>query len=235
VGSVALQSDGKIVIGGVLGRNGSPPTADQLVARYNVNGVLDDTFSEDGVVTVDFNGRFDTVAGLLIQEDKIVAVGTSINHANGSTSNVILTRFTSNGELDPTFDNDGKVMTGPSEGEQVGISSVIIHDGGYMLLGSMRPNPGNSPAMLLLERYHADGSTDTSFGSNGRLVTDFGERYNASPTELVPQDGKVVAIGTGSQQDTVDYDVLLARYQADAPPPPPPYDHHLWLPFVRRE
>ncbi len=58
-----------------------------------------------------------------------------------------------------------------------------------------------------LARYNADGLLDTSFGDNGKVITDFGG--GSSATVLQP-DGKIVAVGfsdTGSS-----YYFALARY-----------------------
>ena len=54
--SVAVQSDGKIVVAG-SSSNGS--NDDFAVARYNTNGTLDTSFDGDGKVTTAFGGYFD--------------------------------------------------------------------------------------------------------------------------------------------------------------------------------
>jgi uncharacterized delta-60 repeat protein len=82
--SVAVQSDGKIV---VVGGTGS----DFALARYNTDGSLDTTFSGDGKQTTDFGGLRDVANGVAIQTDgkidKIVVVG-------GSTGGFAVARYT---------------------------------------------------------------------------------------------------------------------------------------------
>ena len=77
--AVALQSDGKMVVGEQI----APEAA---VLRLNTNGTLDSTFGSGGAVTIsfpgdDFGGA--QISGLAIQGDgKIVAVGSSLSSAN---------------------------------------------------------------------------------------------------------------------------------------------------------
>ncbi len=51
-----LQTDGKIVVAGQIGDS---VIDDFLVARYNIDGSLDASFGEDGVVTTDFGHAHD--------------------------------------------------------------------------------------------------------------------------------------------------------------------------------
>src|SRR5688500_8370509 len=65
--STALQGDGKIVAAGSADNNFA-------VARFNVDGTLDSSFSGDGLQITDFGGFASSVA---IQSDgKIVAAGS---------------------------------------------------------------------------------------------------------------------------------------------------------------
>ena len=50
---LAIQSDGKIVVGG----NYPESSSDFVVARYNTNGSLDDSFGANGMVITNFGGK----------------------------------------------------------------------------------------------------------------------------------------------------------------------------------
>jgi uncharacterized delta-60 repeat protein len=68
--AIALQSNGQIVVGGLLSTDGSP--VEGGLTRLNSNGELDTTFGSGGKLTTF------PVAGLLIQADgKIVAFGNN--------------------------------------------------------------------------------------------------------------------------------------------------------------
>ena len=64
-------TSGKIVVGG----NVVQTTSDFAVARYNVNGSLDNSFDVDGKVTIDRNGNTDVAGGLQLYENRIYIGG----------------------------------------------------------------------------------------------------------------------------------------------------------------
>jgi uncharacterized delta-60 repeat protein len=73
--SVAIQSDGKIVVAGYsyIGSNN-----DFALVRYNTDGSLDTSFDSDGKVTTAIGGSDDYAKSVAIQSDgKIVAAGYS--------------------------------------------------------------------------------------------------------------------------------------------------------------
>src|SRR4051812_43426309 len=57
--AVAVQPDGKILVGGEYNGNGSIGAGDFAVARYLPDGTLDTTFGTGGRVTTDFFGSRD--------------------------------------------------------------------------------------------------------------------------------------------------------------------------------
>ena len=103
--SVALQSDGKIV---VAGDTLAPGNNNFAVARYNANGTLDTTFNATGKATADFS-KFDYGRSVAVQSDgKIVVAG---NTANGDSRIFAVARFNADGTPDISFNKSGKVTT----------------------------------------------------------------------------------------------------------------------------
>ena len=77
--SVAVQSDGKIVVAGIAFNAGAIGGGDFAVVRYNLDGSLDTSFNGTGKVTTDFAGGYDYGQSVAIQSDgKIVVAGLSI-------------------------------------------------------------------------------------------------------------------------------------------------------------
>ncbi len=108
--AMALQPDGKIVmVGGTF--------TDFILARFNADGSVDTSFGIDGKVTTDMGGgpfEQEEALGVAIQGDgKIVVVGhTSIPTSPPAPRlppTFALARYTSDGKLDPSFGNGGKV------------------------------------------------------------------------------------------------------------------------------
>lgn len=106
--ALALQPNGKIVAGGAFDFFAFE------VVRFTAGGKLDRTFGHDGTITTDVGGSEQGVAALAIQPNgKIVAVGHSGPHEGGEDDvwRFVLTRYRSNGVLDPVFGTGGIVRT----------------------------------------------------------------------------------------------------------------------------
>jgi uncharacterized delta-60 repeat protein len=112
VGSgIAVQSDDKIVVVGTSD-NGSG-TSELALARFNVDGSLDPTFSGDGKVSVSFSAGNDVGSGIAVQsDDKIVVVGTSDD--GSGTSEFAVARYLL--DLTSTAGGDGGGGGGGSGG-----------------------------------------------------------------------------------------------------------------------
>jgi len=107
--SAALQPDGKIVAAGfAISVDGIRENF--AVARYTSSGVLDTTFSSDGLMQIDFGSCCQDAYTVLLQSDgKIITVG--FPNSESSDSDFLLARLNSTGSLDTTFGIGGKVRT----------------------------------------------------------------------------------------------------------------------------
>lgn len=193
--ALALQADGKIVVGGEVGST----LFDFSLIRFNTNGSVDTSFDGDGIVRTDF-GDYESVESLAIQPDgKIVAAG-------GNS----VARYNPNGSLDTGFDGDGKVV--PSG---IGVWDMALQpgDGRIVIAGG-----GGTGSDFTVQRINPDGSQDSGFGTGGVATADFGGSDFARGVVL-QSDGKIVTAGRGGP----DNDFALARFQGggSAPPPPP--------------
>jgi len=183
-------------------------------------GDLDLTFGHDGKLTTDFIGGFTTdygeeVAVVAQQADgKIVVAGSSSFTWNGQyASDFVLARYNSDGSLDSTFGEDGKVTT--NVGNSDGVSAMAIQADGKIVVA------GGDAGVLL--RYNYDGSLDTSFDGDGKVTITFpiqerpGTYWNHSDQALAiqPDDGKIVVAGHTYQGSTNSFDFTLLRYNSD--------------------
>ncbi len=203
--TVAVQSDGKIVVGGSSrAANGSLTFA---LARYNPDGSVDTSFSGDGEVLTAIGGNGGWVNTVALQTDgKIVAAGMGDNGFE-------VVRYTTNGTLDATFGTAGKVHTTIS-GLDSANAVAIQPDAKIVVAGSSDPAAG--PVMTVV-RYNHDGSTDSTFGTAGVATTVVGARAGAQAVAL-QADGRIVAAGFTEASTFADPDFLLARYNTDGSP-----------------
>ena len=209
--AMALQPDDKILVGGA-GRVTSQAGVDFVLARYNANGSLDNSFDGDGKVNTDIgSGSTDYIWALAVQSDgKIVAAGYS---ATGGDDDFALARYNADGSLDDSFDGDGKVTTPIGAGRDRAFDVALQSDGKIVAAGQSRNASGNDD--FALARYNADGSLDTTtFSNDGKVTTDLASNNHEIINAVALQpDGKIVAAGRGSNGSTHDF--VLARYNAD--------------------
>ncbi len=190
---IAIQADGKIVAVG----SGSMEF-DFAVARYNINGTLDTGFDGDGKVTTDF-GAIDTARAVAIQPDgKIVVLGSG-------GGNFCLARYNSNGSLDTAFDGDGKVITDLPD-SQIGNDIVIQPDGKIVVAG--RSSGGLLTDDFIVARYNPNGTLDSTFNTNGYVITPF-PGLDVAHAVALQSDGKIIAVG----QSSADFSVF--RYNSN--------------------
>ena len=203
--SVAIQQNGKIVLGGYV--YNSVSSYDFALARYNTNGELDTTFGIGGKVITDFSNNEDIGFSVAIQQDgKIVFGGYVFNSV--SSYDFALARYNTNGELDTTFGDRGKVITVFSNNEDGGFSVAIQKDG-KIVLGGVINSLGNYN--FGLARYNTNGELDTTFGIEGKVITDFNNNDDIGYTVAIQEDGKIV-LGGYVVNSLGNYDFALARY-----------------------
>ncbi len=153
---IALQPDGKILAVGVSGTG-----YDIAVNRYNSDGTLDPSFGTGGRIVTNVGTINSQAIGVSIQQDgKILVVGSAASDPfNGGLG---LVRYNPNGSLDNGFGEGGKVITDFVDGASP-LSIMYRPDGKIVVAGH---GTGN----FALARYNRDGSLDTDFGSNGKIV-----------------------------------------------------------------
>ncbi|BAY77072.1 hypothetical protein NIES25_35300 [Nostoc linckia NIES-25] len=207
--SVTLQSDGKIVVAGYTWNNSQSNQPDFALARYNTNGSLDTSFGNGGKVITNFGQ--DLGYKVLVQPDgKTILVGSI---GNGDR---VLVRYNTDGSIDTSFGNSGKV-NGTN-----GNTAVILSDGKIIVAGAAITDSNSYSASgplidFALARYHSNGSLDTSFGNNGRVLTPIGTSLDTANSIAIQADGKIVVAGyawsvwNGSNQE----DFAIARYNSD--------------------
>lgn len=197
--SLALQDDGKILVGGVS------ESGFFAVTRYNVDGTLDASFGSNGIVDHHI-GWDDNPGGFIaIQADgKIIVSGISYNNLGYSRRTLI--RMKPDGNLDNTFNGNGRIIIDEGGGFEVAISS-----GGQILQAGQLQD-------FAITAVTENGTIDNQFGSNGVVETYLGGMYSNPNAMIIQQDGKIVLAGaTTTMGVSSGYtgDFAVARYHHD--------------------
>lgn len=177
--SVALQADGKILVGGeflprVLGR---ADRNDAILARFNADGTPDNSFGNNGAVIIDL-AFFEEISNedirkvIALANGKIIAVGIKYSrHASYEDvwmSSTAILRFNADGSLDNDFGRQGKVISNVLSVPETPGTAVLTADG--KLLVSALADYRNAQRRFILARYNEDGSVDASFAAAGVLA-----------------------------------------------------------------
>lgn len=207
--AVAIDATGRIVVAGF------GPGDSFALARYEPNGKLDSSFGEGGTVTTSFSDYIDGAYSMAIDSrGRIVAAGLTLPLSGDS--DVALARYESDGTLDPSFGNGGKVVT--NFGGEDSANSIAIDSQDRIVAtvdSPSRHNLGN----FAVARYSEDGSLDGSFGQGGEVTTDF--RNPSVAHDAVTDDhGRIVAAGRTARPShgeprPGDRKFALARYLPD--------------------
>lgn len=196
--SARLQPDGKLVAVGT-----SPP--DDLgipgfaVARYDVDGSLDETFGGgDGRVTTRVPSRDASRAqAVIVDSQGRLLVGGS-TFGEGDYRYVCLVRYAADGELDPAFGVDGIAvdLVEPYYSEIMALARQ--GDGRIVAAGwTDRESGGNA---LAVARYTGAGVLDPTFNGDGTTAVGFDEVDPAVAYAVMARGGRIVATG-----DRTDY------------------------------
>ncbi|HZI86290.1 MAG TPA: PKD domain-containing protein [Pyrinomonadaceae bacterium] len=194
--AVALQPDGKIVVGG---RGDLISGANFTVVRYNTDGSLDATFGGSGVVTTPIGFFFSQITDLSIQADgKIVVVGdAALIGAPVVTFVTTLARYNADGSLDATFDGDGVSQPIPSgsEGFRTALPVGMALQTTQKIVVAQTCIVGTNQT-LCVSRYNSDGSLDNAFDGDGVAATEFDSSSGGLGQAVTIQpDDKIVAVG----------------------------------------
>jgi len=195
--SVVIQGDQKIVFGGTA-KSSSFSDYNFAIARCNSDGTLDNTFGTGGkvVTPIEPGSEGNSVA---IQSDEKILLG------GYSGWFISLVRYNSDGSLDTTFGTGGKVITDIDGYYSETCKSVAIQSDGKILLGGYGQHNSSDVPYFILVRYNTNGTLDTSFGTDGKVIGRIG--YGRSL--LIQDDGKIL-LGGGS-----NFTFALVRYNTD--------------------
>ncbi|MCF7785644.1 MAG: hypothetical protein K9N47_05945 [Prosthecobacter sp.] len=197
--SVVLQGDGKIVLAGTS----TQPSGGGLnlaVMRCNANGTLDSSFGTGGKVLT-LLGFFVGArsSSMTLQSDgKIVVVGSTGNQG-------LVARYNSDGALDNGFGSGGLMEAGM--GGFGNLQAVAVQaDGKIVACGSGQNAQFNYSFTLV--RLNTNGTFDSSFGSEGLVVTSPGYTDASLYSMELQQDGQIIVAGSAFNK------VAVARYTA---------------------
>ena len=191
--ALAIQPDGNIVVVGSAGDNIG-------LVRYASDGSLDQTFGSAGMKISDL-GTSDADGVALTASGQIVIVGAN-------AGDFMLVRYGANGALDSAFGTGGVVTTDISGGDDFAEDLTIDAAGRIIVVGRAT---SSTILDMALARYHADGTLDTSFATNGILTADFHGRGEFGQDVAIDSAGRIVAAGYTANGGDTEFALMRAN------------------------
>lgn len=178
--AVAVQHDGKILIGGVCRASGNTPQQFCLI-RLLPNGTADATIGSLGLVITMTATSYAEVQNISLQPDgKIVLTGNCITTANPTKLDFCSARLHDTGVLDVGYSGDGRSVTPVGTASDFVYTSLLQADGKLILAGNCNVSPSSGFCFARLEggpytyqncRPDIDGDGTTTATTDGLILT----------------------------------------------------------------
>lgn len=210
---IEVLSTGKILVLGNI-------DGDIAIGRYNTDGTLDNTFSDDGkqtsnIIEVDNREDYDYGIGvaatsLLVQSDgKFIVAGYDLSDDRiRQNKRIFIVRYTADGLLDPTFTKNQAVF---NANEATTYTMSFDANNKIILVANLfkdvefgYKNNFEIPAGIGIARLLSDGHADGTFGTNGIVYVD-PKQPNVAIRSIVISNSKLITTGYGSDLSEFGY------------------------------
>lgn len=182
-----------------------------LIFCFCINQVkaqeLDTSFGANGKVYTSFGAFSNFFYDLAVLPNGTIYAASAKEGAFFETNGIFISRYLPNGTLDTSFDNDGKIEVGYGSNYEFCHSIAIQPDEKLIVAGS-------SNGSFSIARLNTNGTYDTTFSGDGKMIFVFGAGIGSKINKLLLQpDGKILAIGQA--YNGTNYDFGMARFNAD--------------------
>ncbi|MAP55231.1 T9SS type A sorting domain-containing protein [Altibacter sp.] len=205
--AVAFSASGEIYVAGTAGygSSGVPYSRRMTVSKFTNNGAIPDDWG-NGTKTIDYGTSADTGSDILIQPDgKIVVVGSSYN---GNNADFAIARLHPDGSYDTTFNGSGRVRTDIANNVD-GAYSVSLFENGKLLLVGITLTSQPQQKNLAMVLYNANGTIDTTFGVEGKVIMPIGTELLVYDAEI-DMEGRILIVGEAFDGNTQN--MFITRY-----------------------
>ncbi len=216
--AIAVQSDGKIVVVGSAQSGGVD--VDFAVARLNVDGTLDTTFGSNGIRVIGFDlggSNIDAATSVAIDRLGRIVVGGYAQTKAGNDYDFAVIRLTNTGDLDSTFDTDGRqtvafdVAGGTLEDKAAG---VAIDSQNRIVLAGTVAQAAAGDFDFGVTRLTDVGALDKTFGASGRQTIAFdlgGANADRAAGVVIDSGDRIIVAGSVQISNFGDFDFGVAR------------------------
>jgi uncharacterized delta-60 repeat protein len=170
------------------------------------DGQLDASFGTNGTAVTNVAGVGDVGVATALQADHKIIIGGYTTIA--STQYFALVRHLPNGIVDSSFGTNGRAIAGFSNNTLLSLTALAVQPDGKIIAAGYIVN-----SLFALVRFNTNGTIDSSFGTDGRVLTAFaGQHYIFCNAMALQSDGYIVTAGN------VGCDIGICRYKPNGVP-----------------
>ncbi len=185
---MAILSDGHILLVGATPSNFA-------LAMFTADGDTDDDFGSEGKVTTNIGSSDYAYAVAVSDDDEIYVVGSA-------DDNIAVTKYTADGDLDTSFDDDGILLIDIG-GQDTGRDASFTSDGSLVIAGTTTLTSTEScddcsaveSSDIVVLKLNASGELASTFGNSGIVTTDLETTDDVSAL-AIQDDGKILVAGS---------------------------------------
>jgi len=205
---MAVQEDGKIILGGSSKSNGIVVFT---MVRFNFDGTFDNSFGLGGIVQTQI-GMQSGIDALVLQADgKIVAAGTTVT--NSGIFDVSVARYNIDGALDITFGNSG--VTTVNVENNFNVEGIAIQSNGKIVVSGYSGQE-LMPVGISHVRFNTDGSVDNTFGVDGLSIVKFQQSHDVEAWSMtLDADDNILTAGAIYDLELMRFHIAVARFGSD--------------------
>jgi uncharacterized delta-60 repeat protein len=197
--SLASQPDGKLLVGGYSSETSSVQGARCLLARYLPNGTLDVTFGIDGRADLSALDEC-SVTDMKVRSDGGLLV--TLRRLLPPLGEPLLVSILPSGLLDPTFGSGGFAVSNNLVAEANTVA--LQKDGRIVICGRVKHAEPSPMSDVLVARYEANGTIDTSFGQEGWERIPLFQGRNLGTAILIQPDNRfLINANTLEEEDAL--------------------------------
>jgi uncharacterized delta-60 repeat protein len=187
--TIVEQPDGKFLVTTENGNN-----LDFVLRRYNASGSDDTSFGNNGKSTMSIQDDNRALGIALQPNQKMVVAGYSRSLTNFTGYDFNVVRYLNNGAPDVSFDQDGIISSKFDASNDLCAQVLMQPDDKAITVGIQKTFRLNTlgKEFIALSRTNPDGGLDTTFGTNGQVITDLGQDYSKIKNAVLQPDGKIL-------------------------------------------
>lgn len=184
------------------------------IARYNYDGSADASFGNYGFFVFSIAGEYTALQNFKIYDGQCYAFGKTSLATTTSLPDGLIIRLTTSGQLDPSFGVNGIVKLDLGADESFN-DIMITPDGAIYAIGTKQNNYNDG--RVLVCKFHADGTLDTSFNGTGSKVFPYSQ-YTRGISIFTYGNG--ILLGNSTNGTSATADIYLQKIDTAGNPMP---------------